>query len=65
MKSGDKSGRTSIVDEEILQINHLVRVLGRHIEKFEKAYSRRDPWEFNSLKKEILQIQRKINSFIK
>jgi hypothetical protein len=62
MKKGDK---TSLIDDEISQINHLIRVLGRYIEKFEAAYARRDHKEFNILKREILQIQRKIYSLIK
>ena len=62
MKSGDK---TSLLGDEISQINHLIKVLGRHIEKYEAAYARRDHKEFNSLKREILQIQRKIHSLIK
>ena len=62
MKKGDK---ISLIDDEISQINHLIRVLGRYIEKFEAVYTRRDHREFNLLKREILQIQRKIHSFIK
>ena len=62
MKKGDK---ISLIDDEISQVNHLIRVLGRHIEKFESAYLRRDSREFNSLKREILQIQRKIHSLVK
>ena len=53
------------IDDEISTINHLIRVLGKHIEKFEKAYIGRDSGKFNSLKKEVLQIQRKINSLVK
>ena len=62
MKKGDK---ISLIDDEISQINHLIKVLGRHIEKFETAYTRRDHKEFNSLKSNIIQIQRKIHSLIK
>ena len=62
MKKGDK---TSLLGDEISQINHLIKVLGRHIEKFEAAYTRRDHKEFNSLKREILQIQRKIHSLVR
>ncbi len=62
-EGGNSSG--FLVDDEISTINHLIRVLGKHIEKFEKAYIRRDSGEFNSLKKEVLQIQRKINSLVK
>jgi len=62
MKKGDK---ISLIDDEISQVNHLIKVLGRHIEKFEAAYTRRDHKEFNSLKREMLQIQRKIHSLVK
>lgn len=62
MKKGDK---ISLIDDEISQINHLIKVLGRHIEKFEAAYTRRDHKEFNSLKRDMLQIQRKIHSLVK
>ena len=62
MKRGDK---ISLVEDEISEINHLIKVLGRHLEKFEDAYIRRDSREFNLLKKEILQIQRKIHSIVK
>ncbi len=61
MKKGDE---TPLVDDRISEVNHLIKVLGRHIEKFEAAYIRRDHGEFNSLKKEILQIQRKIHDLI-
>ena len=62
MKKGDK---ISLIDDEISQVNHLIKVLGRHIEKFEAAYTRRDHKEFNSLKRDMLQIQRKIHSLVK
>ncbi len=62
-EGGNSSG--FLTDDEISTINHLIRVLGKHIEKFEKAYIRRDSGKFNSLKKEVLQIQRKINSLVK
>lgn len=62
MKKGDK---ISLIDDEISQINHLIKVLGRHIEKFEAAYTRRDHKEFNLLKRDMLQIQRKIHSLVK
>ncbi|MEK6840434.1 MAG: hypothetical protein AABX79_00585 [Nanoarchaeota archaeon] len=61
MKKGDK---VSMIDRGILEINHLIKVLGTNIEKLGEAYSRKDHREFNLLKKEILQIQRKINSLI-
>ena len=62
MKKGDK---ISLIDDEISQISHLIRVLGRYIEKFEVAYTKRDSQEFNSLKRGILQIERKISSLVK
>jgi len=61
MKRGDK---ISLVEGEILEINHLIKILGKHLKKFEEAYIRRDSKEFNLLKGEILQIQRKIHSII-
>ena len=61
----EKGGKTSLLGDEISQINHLIKVLGRHIEKFEAAYIRRDHKEFNSLKREKLQIQRKIHSLVR
>ena len=62
MRKGDKF---SFVEDEISEINHLIKVLGRHLKKFEDAYIRKDSREFNLLKKEILQIQRKIHSIVK
>ena len=62
MKKGDK---ISLVEDEILEINHLIKVLGRNLKKFEEAYIRRDSQEFNSLKKMVIQIQRKIHSLVK
>jgi hypothetical protein len=62
-EGGNSSG--FLTDDEISTINHLIRVLGKHIEKFEAAYTRKDSQEFNSLKRGILQIQRKINSLVK
>lgn len=62
MKKGDK---ISLAEDEISEINHLIKVLGRHLKKFEAAYIKKDHKEFNSLKKEILQIQRKIHSLVK
>ncbi|MEK6847969.1 MAG: hypothetical protein AABX50_02500 [Nanoarchaeota archaeon] len=60
-----KEGRISFAEGEISDINHLIKVLSRHIEKFEAAYKRKDPREFNILKKEILQIEKKIHALIK
>ncbi|MCX6749765.1 MAG: hypothetical protein NTW17_03430 [Candidatus Pacearchaeota archaeon] len=62
MKKGEQF---SFIEGEIHEINHLVRVLGRHIKKFEDAYKRKDAHEFNILKKEIIQIQKKIHSIMK
>ena len=61
MEKGDK---LSFVEDEILQVNHLTRVLDSHIEKFEAAYVKQDSNKFNLLKREILQIQRKIHSLV-
>ncbi len=60
-----KSEQFSFIEGEIYDINHLIKVLGRHIEKFEEAYKRKDSREFNILKKEIIQIQKKISSLVK
>ena len=60
-----KSEQFSFIESEIYDINHLIKVLGRHIEKFEEAYKRKDSREFNILKKEIIQIQKKISSLVK
>jgi len=62
MKKGDK---ISLVEDEISEINHLIKVLGRHLKKFEEAYIRQDSQEFNSLKKMMIQMQRKIHSLVK
>jgi hypothetical protein len=50
--------------DNISAINHLIKILERHLERFEKAYERKDSKEFNILKREILQLQRKIHSLI-
>ena len=60
-----KEGGISFAESEVSDINHLIKVLSRHIEKFEAAYKRKDSREFNILKKEILQIEKKIHSLIK
>ncbi len=60
-----KEGKNSFIEDEVSSINHLVRVLSKHIEKLEAAYKRKDHHEFNIIKKEILQIQKRIHSLIK
>jgi len=45
-------------------INYLIQILGKHIERFEEAYKKRDPREFNLLKKQILEVQRRIHSLL-
>jgi hypothetical protein len=62
MKKGEQF---SFIEGEISDINHLIKVLSRHIERFEEAYKRKEPKEFNILKKEIIQIQKKIATLIK
>ena len=62
MKKGDK---IFLMEGEISAINHLIKVLGTHVKKFEAAYIRKDSREFNSLKKGMIQIQRKIHSIVK
>lgn len=51
--------------DEISEINHLLIVLNSHIEKLEQAYNRKEHEKFNILKKEILQMQKRIHSLIK
>lgn len=60
-----KEGRISLAENEISDIIHLIKVLGKHIEKFEETYNKKDHLKFNILKKEILQIQKKIHSILK
>jgi len=60
-----KEDQFSFIEDEIYDINHFIKVLGRHIERFEDAYKRKDSREFNILKKEILQMQKKISSLLK
>lgn len=61
MKKGEIN---SAVEDGMSSINYLMRMLGRHIKKLEEAYEREDQREFNKLKKEIIQIQKKIHTFI-
>ena len=61
-----KRERVSLINEQDLDsLNHLMKVLGKHIERLEAAYVGQDHIEFNVLKKGVLQIQRKINSLLK
>ena len=55
----------SMIEDEISELNHLIRILGRHIEKFEEAYKKKDSREFNILKRHIIEIQRRIHSIIR
>ena len=59
-----KEDKFSLVKVEILRINTLIKTLERQIKDFESAYMRKDFQEFNSLKKGIIQTQRKIDSII-
>ncbi len=61
MKKGDK---ISLSEGEISEINNLIKILENKIKEFEWAYIRRDSEEFNLLKKDIIQMQRKIDSII-
>lgn len=60
-KEGKDSLAAPVNDEKIFAVNQLLKALEKQIEKFEAAYIEKDPREFNSLKKDILQLQRKIN----
>ena len=61
MKKGDNFYS---IDKDITDINHLIRILDTLIKKLEIAYISKDSFGFNSLKKDILQIQRKIHSML-
>ncbi|MGA2130176.1 MAG: hypothetical protein ABSG05_00990 [Candidatus Pacearchaeota archaeon] len=61
MKKGE---RNSAVEGEISSINYLIRMLGMHVQKLEEAYKKKDHREFNIIKKEIIQIQKKIHTLI-
>jgi len=65
MKRSDEFSVANIIEDEISDLNHLIKVLGRHIEKFEAAYKKRDHREFNILKRQVLEIQRRIHSLIR
>ena len=59
-----KGGANSDAKDEISSINYLIRMLSRHIKRLEEAYSKKDHKEFNKIKKEIIQMQKKIHSMI-
>ena len=61
MKKGE---RNSVVEGEISSINYLIRMLSRHIQRLEEAYKKKDHREFNNIRKEIIQIQKKIHTLI-
>jgi len=65
MKKGELHFSANMEESNISQINHLIKVLGRHLEKFEEAHKEKDPLKFNLIKREIIQIQRKIHSLIR
>ena len=45
-------------------LSKLMKTLDIYIERFEKAYQRKDYAEFNLIKKEIIQMQKKIAEFV-
>ena len=59
-----KEGKFSLIRGEVSKINTLIKTLEKQIKDFESAYMKKDFQEFNSLKKEIIQTQRKIDSII-
>ena len=59
-----KSDEISDIKGDISAINHLIRVLNSHTIRLEEAYKRKDSLEFNALKKEILQLQKKIHEIL-
>jgi hypothetical protein len=61
----EKGGKASLMRNEVSDINHIIKVLNGHIEKFEAAYKKGNHNEFNILKKEIIQLQKKIHSLVK
>jgi len=64
MKKREELSVKNIIEDEISDVNHLIKVLGKHLEKFEAAYRKKDPREFNILKKQVLELQRRIHSII-
>ena len=50
--------------EIMSDINYIIRILGRTIERMDEAYVRKDHLNFNILKKQVLQLQRKIHSLM-
>ena len=65
MKRGDESSVVNIIETNISDIKYLLKILGKHIEKLDSAYKRKDHREFNILKKQVLELQRRIHSLIK
>jgi peptidoglycan hydrolase CwlO-like protein len=59
-----KDGEISLLERDIKQINRDLRILEKHIEKFGEAQRRKDPGEFNSIKREIIKLQRKISGIV-
>ena len=45
-------------------INYLVKNLGKQIEKLDQAHRSGDSGKFNIIKKQVLELQRKIHSLI-
>jgi len=62
MKKGDELSVETMIEKNILDIKHLIKVLEKHIEKLDLAYKNKDHREFNILKKQVLEIQRRIHS---
>lgn len=65
MKRSNEFSLEKTVETGLTDINHLIKVLGKHIELLDAAYKRKDHREFNILKKHVLEIQRRIHSLIK
>lgn len=62
MKTGDE---TSLAEGEILEMGSLMKALEIQVKKFEEAYEKKDSQKFNSLKKDILQMQRRIYNIVR
>ncbi len=65
MKKRGELSVQNLIEDEISDLNYLIKVLGKHIERFDAAYKRKDHREFNILKKQVLELQRRIHSSIK
>ena len=52
-------------DDKFSAVNQHIKALEKHIEKLEEAYNKKDHREFNFLKKQVIQTQKKIHSLIK